>query len=124
MIVYKLKLQNNKYYVGITKNINRRYKQHLKGKGADWTKINKPIEIMDIIKNGDRYIEETETLKLMEKYGIENVRGGSYCRIKLPRSDIEKIYMIHDKCYKCGSSNHYGNTCTIEIRKYVEYMDK
>jgi putative endonuclease len=29
--VYILKLRNNKYYIGLTKNINRRIKEHSKG---------------------------------------------------------------------------------------------
>lgn len=42
--VYILKLSNNKYYTGMTKDINRRLKEHLTGKSKS-TKYNRPISL-------------------------------------------------------------------------------
>lgn len=81
MIIYILKLENNKYYVGRTYNYDRRINDHFSCKGSYWTKINKPIEVIKRIDNVNSNFEEDKILKeTMMKYGIENVRGGSYVR--------------------------------------------
>ncbi len=36
---------NNTYYCGYTDDIEKRYKKHLSGTGAKYTKANKPIKI-------------------------------------------------------------------------------
>jgi hypothetical protein len=51
----------------------------------------------------------------MEKYSIDNVRGGSYTKIEL--SDLEKdkinqiLNSINDRCYKCNTKGHFANEC-------------
>ena len=113
--VYILKLEDNKYYVGKTKNINKRVLDHFTNNGSEWTKKYKPIEIINEYKSDDKFDEEKYTLMTMDKYGIDNVRGGSYCKIEL--SDLEKdkvkqtINSITDKCYKCSIKGHYAKEC-------------
>jgi len=78
--LYVLKLENDKYYIGSTYNLNFRYAQHCQGRGAKWTKLNKPIGIIEVITN----IQTTEnelTLQYIDKYGKPNVRGGSFCQV-------------------------------------------
>ena len=36
--IYILKLENNKYYVGKTDNLEQRKQQHLNGSASSWTK--------------------------------------------------------------------------------------
>ncbi len=52
----------------------------------------------------------------MKQYGINNVRGGSFCQIKLDETTIETITrMINgstDKCYKCGG-DHFSSLCSL-----------
>jgi hypothetical protein len=47
-------------------------------------------------------------------YGVDNVRGGSFCQIELNEENINTINkMINgstDKCYKCGG-NHFHSFC-------------
>jgi putative endonuclease len=43
---YILRCEGNNLYVGSTRNIERRFKQHLNGEGANFTRKNKPIEIV------------------------------------------------------------------------------
>jgi len=91
--LYALKLTDEKYYIGLTsyKNVNVRYNQHLDGSGAKWTKLYKPTEIIETRKIGhipekDALILETKlTVEYIEKYGIENVRGGEMCYLNLER---------------------------------------
>ena len=43
--VYILLCNNNSYYTGFTSDLNERYKLHLEGKGAKYTRSFKPISI-------------------------------------------------------------------------------
>ena len=64
----------------------------------------------------------------MEKYGINNVRGGSFCKIKLNKENIITIKkMINastDKCYICGSNDHFVKDCVKKDDKpIIEFID-
>ncbi len=115
VIIYILELENKKYYVGKTTNPNFRLEQHFAGSGSQWTKKYKPLSILEIIPNCDNFDEDKYTIKYMEKYGINNVRGGSFCEIKLNDNNIttlnQIINNITDKCYICGKNDHYANNC-------------
>lgn len=76
-MVYVLLLEDDYYYVGCTNDVERRFKQHQSGVGSSWTKIHKPISIVEIREGS--YKEESEvTIEYMEKYGITKVRGGKW----------------------------------------------
>ena len=113
--IYVLQLLENKYYIGKTNNPNFRLEQHFNSEGSEWTKKYKPIKLLELVK-GDNYDEDKYTLKYMEKYGINNVRGGSFCEIKLTggnKNFIEKMITgATDKCYKCGEKGHFAKNCS------------
>ncbi len=73
------------------------------------------MSIIEIINNCDDSDEHKYTMKYMEIYGINNVRGGLFCNIKLTTSDIDTIIKIlnctMDRCYICGANNHLTNNC-------------
>ena len=82
-LVYVLALENDKIYVGSTYNFNIRIAQHIAGTGAKWTKLHKPVKVIEIIHTGISSKTENETtLRYKTLYGDDNVRGGSYCKIK------------------------------------------
>jgi hypothetical protein len=114
--IYVLKCSNNKYYVGKTlTDVDKRFNTHKKGQGAIWTKKYRPIEILNVYKNCDHFDEDKYTKMYMDKYGIENVRGGSYTKVKLDDDVIKflekELSSIHDKCYGCGSKKHFIKNC-------------
>ena len=53
MKVYVLELEHGKYYVGKTTNVPRRFKQHLSGSSSIWTRMFRPIRIINIIHECD-----------------------------------------------------------------------
>ena len=61
--VYIILCHNNSLYTGITKDVNRRFKEHATGKGAKYTKIYKPVCIV--------HIEEYENHSLAIKREIK-----------------------------------------------------
>jgi hypothetical protein len=113
--IYILSLKSNKYYIGKTNNPNFRLNQHFNSEGSIWTKKYKPIKIIKIIPNCDNFDEDKYTKKYMHKYGMNNVRGGSFCSIQLSeknKSTIQKeLDSANDKCYNCGKHGHYAEQC-------------
>lgn len=82
IVIYTLQLENGCFYVGKTINFANRLNQHLTGKGAEWTKFHRVIEVIDQIefklnssKDEDKW-ENFVTIKLMKEKGWMNVRGG------------------------------------------------
>jgi hypothetical protein len=116
--IYILKLKYGKYYIGKTNNPNIRLNDHFNSSGSRWTKKYKPIKVEKVIPNCDDYDENKYTLQYMEKYGIDNVRGGCYCKIKLSNAEIEQIEhqldSTNDRCYNCGERGHFANNCEYE----------
>lgn len=121
--IYILKLEENKYYIGKTNNINIRINDHVTGNGSEWTKKYKPIEIIEIIENCDDFDEDKYTKIYMNKFGIDNVRGGSYSRIVLSKEEInliqKEIIGSTDKCYKCNKSGHFSKECHLPINSTI-----
>ena len=84
-LLYVLKLEQGKYYVGITSRTpEARFKEHVNGLyAAEWTKVYKPIKIEQRVDLGVTTIEKTEdyenkvTRKYIKAYGFNNVRGGN-----------------------------------------------
>ena len=113
--IYILKLENGKYYVGKTTNPSFRIETHFKSNGSAWTSKYNPISIEAIFPDCDDYDEDKYTKKYMAKYGIENVRGGSYVQIELSEFHTEALKMeiwgANDLCTQCGRSGHFVKDC-------------
>ena len=124
--IYILELEDNKYYVGMTENVDKRMYSHFNGKGSEWTKLHKPVKIYKIFRSIDIFDEDLYTKKMMYYKGIDNVRGGSYSSIILDELElkfIQKEFLtVENRCFRCSEYGHYGNNC-VEVMKFGKYKN-
>lgn len=82
--VYILKQVRGLMYVGHTGNFEKRMKDHFNGKGAQWTIKHPPIGIIRTLKVDNleyaKYLERLWTVRLMDEYGYDRVRGSVWTR--------------------------------------------
>ena len=48
VFIYAIKLEQGKYYVGKTNNPQFRIESHFNSNGSEWTKIYKPIKVLEL----------------------------------------------------------------------------
>ena len=89
--IYILECEQKKYYIGKTLNPSFRLKDHFNSNGSAWTKKYNPIKLLELKSNQDDEDEDKITIQYMKKYGIENVRGGSFCQFKLTNENRKTI---------------------------------
>lgn len=113
--IYVLKLQGNKYYVGKSNDVIGRYQQHMSGQGSAWTKKYKPISLVESRDGVSPLMEDMVTKQYMEKYGIENVRGGAYVTEELDEIQAyslqKELWAAKDCCTQCGRKGHWVKDC-------------
>lgn len=122
--IYVLKCANNKYYVGKTeRKIIHRIIEHVLQDGSEWTKLHKPVSVIEIISKADDMDEDKYTKIYMKKYGIDNVRGGSYTSITLPEYKIkslqDELNTSENRCYRCNRVGHFASQCYAKTKEYV-----
>ena len=89
--LYVLKLENDCYYIGTSTNLDQKLMRQFGGRGAMWIKKNKPIKLISVIDdianiNVDQFVKN-----YMAKYGIDKVRGGSYTRVDLGKTQTKML---------------------------------
>lgn len=92
--IYVLELEHGKYYVGKTNSADICLEQHLHDQETQWTQYHQPIRLLDIFSNCDDFDLIKYTLMYMDKYGIDNVRGGPYSSIRLSSQDHKEIQRL------------------------------
>ena len=122
ILIYVLLLNDNCYYIGkTTKHVDERFNEHMKGSAA-WTTLHTPIKIIETLNTTNPMDEDSVTKKYMLKYGIENVRGGSYTKITLDDWMIQALKhefsSIDNCCYKCKKPGHFSKECYTIIEYY------
>ena len=115
--VYVLQLEQNKYYVGESIYPEKRINDHFSGKGSAWTRLYKPIKILEpFTKKQDNFWELSETIQRMGYHGADNVRGSLFTKTS-ELTQYEKVMAaqlyceLHNLCRKCGGDDHFINQC-------------
>ena len=125
--VYVLGLKNNKYYIGITNNPQRRFVEHSNNSTKwvnQWT-VDHSIG-MNVFSLTHPLQEDVVTKEYMMTYGIMNVRGGTYSNFILNRNQLEILQREFDtaycRCFKCGADMAFGHSCsTTNHLKFCYY---
>lgn len=105
-VLYVLALADNCYYVGASTSVYRRINAHEAGKGSEWAKVHKPIDILethhiDVPSWRDaEHREDALTVEIMVKFGWKNVRGGHFCRLEEKAVEVDlRAYGVWDKVF-------------------------
>lgn len=126
--IYILELKEGKYYVGKSNNPDARILDHFKGNGSAWTKKYEPIKIIEKIPDCDDYDEDKYTKIYMDKYGIDNVRGGSWVTLILDESTIKHLKssstLTNDRCLGCDKKGHFIKNCPDKNLKQIPTTTK
>ena len=130
VFIYTILLSQGKYYIG--KTTNQLFTINMIQEN-EWTAKYNMIELLEFIPDCDDYDEDKYIIKYMDKYGINNVRGGSFASVILNDSTIEHLtrmsrkintsYLLdivenNDKlnvkfCTLCERDGHYDTTCVL-----------
>jgi predicted GIY-YIG superfamily endonuclease len=113
--IYILRLRAGKYYIGKTKNVDKRWAEHTAGCGSGWTKKYPPLSLVKSVVSTSQFDEDRYVKEYMEKYGIENVRGGTYSNVVLDANCIavleKEIRHSKNLCVRCGRGTHFVKDC-------------
>lgn len=113
--IYILRLRAGKYYIGKTKNVDKRWAEHTAGSGSGWTKKYPPLSLVKSVVSTSQFDEDRYVKEYMEKYGIDNVRGGTYSNVVLDANCIavleKEIRHSKNLCVRCGRGTHFVKDC-------------
>lgn len=128
MQIYVLSLKNSKYYVGKSEDVQKRINEHWDGYGSSWTKYYKPLDVINVYDMISETQEDSVTIDLMKKHGIDNVRGGSFVKFELPDYQVKTLEDIinssNDSCFKCGNKGHFAKNCIFDLTQISEEVNK
>lgn len=78
---YILLTEKNTFYCGFTDDVKKRFKAHIEGKGAKYTKANKPVKVVyykEFKKKTDALKEERRIKKLSHKEKLNLIKTNSF----------------------------------------------
>ena len=132
--IYVLECEKGKYYVGKSENPLVRINDHFteEKQSSSWTTLFKPTKVVEIIENADIFDEDKYVKMYMAKYGIDNVRGGSYLQPNLDPNVIDLIKREFTSnfnlCFKCKQKGHFIGNCPMtkcyKCKKFGHFSNK
>jgi hypothetical protein len=114
MNIYILRLQRGKYYfdkTNILKNTIREYFTY--GSSSNKKSISKPHKKTKQ-NNSNNFDEDKYTIKYMDKYGVDNVRRGTFCKLKLNNDNLNTT-IISDDYDNYDEKGNYSNKINNKI---------
>ncbi len=122
--VYIIQLKNNKFYV-IKSN---KLLESLEFNNIEWLYYNPIINLQELteIRIFETDINEDDiVLELMQKYGVNNVRGGTFITLNISVGNtfniINKLKKELNKCYLCAK-NHQVTDCKLKNKYDYQYL--
>jgi curved DNA-binding protein CbpA len=120
--VYVLELEDGCYYIGKTRDMQRRTLEHFvsANKGAEWTREHKPKSVLKVISVPDMCLhaglfENLVTKEYMIQFGIQSTRGGSWPCKNISKHALgvleQEFRDVMDKCFYCGGAAHFYDAC-------------
>ena len=107
--------------MGKSDNPAQRFIQHINGEGAAWTKKYRPLKLLNIHENQSPFDEDKYVKEYMNKYGIDNVRGGAYVSNELDEVKVqtksEKIIDSDDEDLDDYSDDESSEEEKIPLKK-------
>ncbi len=127
--VYIIQLKNNKFYViksnKLLESLNINSEEF---NNIEWLYYNPIINLQELtkIRIFETNINEDEiVLELMQKYGINNVRGGNFKTLNISVGNtfdiINKLKKELNKCYLCAK-NHQVTDCKLKNKYDYQYL--
>ena len=119
--IYVVKLHDNKRYIYFTTDSDLQFWEVDKDI-SEFLYYYGALEIDRIIPNCDKYDTDKYVKKYMKKYGLDNVRGGSYNNLKL--TSFEKEFIQKEFDYIDIDDDKYNdkNKKKIEWIEYYKYQ--
>lgn len=115
--IYIVQCLSDKYFVYRSKCSDLNL-QHFKTNRCNWTNKYIPLVIIDIINNCDMFDEDKYVKIYMKKFGIDNVRGGTYIDIILTKNcllylnkELNRCLLKTVKCANCDQHGHQYSKC-------------
>jgi predicted GIY-YIG superfamily endonuclease len=110
-IIYAVLSPDGCFYVGKTDDFERRKAEHMGKTDKEvnpWIQLHGFKSMTVLVQNSQDPLEEDiQTLRLMKKYGIDSVRGGSLTMLTINKSVIKLIEDIieDDRTFNCWISD-------------------
>jgi cellular nucleic acid-binding protein len=130
--VYGLKTEDPQtkkvqYYVGRTGDVAARVQEHRDGVGSSHTQKLNVKSIVLVRPWVGPYDELVATLELMDRHGIDAVRGSLFAQTGMSGADRQFIkrlqWSAHDACQRCGHKTHWAKDCVAKLDVYGDPIE-